>query len=186
MSRPILSVAFLIFSPAVNADEERIPYPIVVSGQDGTCYVKSVPFHISGTSGITRVYRVDAEEDELKGTYDWYSFGIYPWCYSQGSSVAIVRVDSWSLGREAQREHSAISFFVDGELLKQYPTLDIAIEPENVVASVSHYRVFRQVEGVVKDGSGRVYFSVITIDGREMRFEIGTGNIRDIGVGADG
>ena len=61
-------------------------------------------------------------------------------------------------------------------LLRSYSTLDIAGAPDNVAASISHYTVFRDVEGFVT-ADGKTVFRMTTVDNRRLTFDPGTGNL---------
>jgi hypothetical protein len=59
--------------PPYNAPEPD-NYPYVVSGAEGRFYARATPADNRGTTGVTKVYRVEeARRDKLLATYEWYS-----------------------------------------------------------------------------------------------------------------
>lgn len=169
-----------------QADMEAPNWAFVVgSTTDGTTargghYAKCIPEGLFGTNGVTRIYRVGKDQDVLEHTYGWYA----PQVYLSGASekTSVVRMGPWNRGREAGANDLALAFYYDGHLLKSYSTLDIAGRPDNVKASVSHYRWCQQVGGygwVASPSSGRLIwvFTLETIDGRTLSFDVRTGAI---------
>jgi hypothetical protein len=74
--------------------------------------------------------------------------------------------------------HFAIGFYLNGKVLKEYSTLDIAGSPENVSWSESHYRVFRKILGYRFTDQDSWDFDVEVIDGTKLIFDTRTGIIR--------
>ena len=171
-------VLMAALSVPASADEEASNVPHVAVGPFGRCYAKSVPAQQYGSAGITKVYIVEAGEDRLVDTYDWYSSTLHLQCLTRvaggRNAVAVVQFGPWARGRQASREQLAIAFHAEGRLLRSYSTLDIAGSPDNVAASVSHYRVFGEIEGFVTEGAVSV-FRAATVDGRRITFDPGTG-----------
>ena len=118
--------------------------------------------------------------------------------YQLGSDVAIVRRGLWPQGRKANSGSLALEFYLNDQLLKRYSTLDIAVVPDNVSASVSHHRVFGLIHGFrvryplpqelrapddadetkeprVRRTPREVFFEVQTIDGRLLIFDLWEG-----------
>lgn len=160
------------------ADEARPNAPIVAAGDDGTCYAKSVPAGIAGQRGTTTVYNVAASKDVRVSTYDWYSSHIHLRCnaWRNGrSETTVVRMGPWAEGHRANRTDLALAFYVNGKLVKQYSTLDIAGKPDDVGGSVSHYTVFSSVDGFQWQDDGALDFIATRVDGMRMRFAADTG-----------
>ena len=116
------------------------------------------------------MYQVTAGSDTLIETYPWYSVRIHLDC------ATTVQFGPWARGRQATAGHLAIAFHAKGRLLRSYSMLDIAGSPDNVAASVSHYEVFREIEGFAWESS-RAVFRVTTVDGRRLTFDPATGNL---------
>lgn len=178
--RASLVVALLLCCGTAIADEERPNVPIVASGYDGTCYAKSVPASVIGSEGTTTIYNVKARDDERAETYEWYAPQLHLLCnvWSDGrSQTTIARMGPWARGWEANDNDLAIAFYADGKLLHSYSTLDIALKPDNVGGSISHYRVFHTVEGFQWTDSSELEFRATRVDGTLLRFDPKTGSI---------
>ncbi len=76
----ILFFVSLILSLLVvhlRADQPASNHAYVKSGTWGRCYVKAIPAEHYGEKGITRLYLVNKDADELVHTYPWYSQGVH-------------------------------------------------------------------------------------------------------------
>jgi hypothetical protein len=169
----------------LHADSVSGNWPFVVAATmtDGTTavggyYAKCIPTETFGTNGVTRVYRVEKEQDVLVHTYDWYS----PNMYVSGANrkVSIVRFGHWSTGHQASSNDLALALYYDGKMLKSYSTLDIAGQPENVQTSVSHYTWCKRIVGyghyALPPSANSIYgFGIETLDGRKLCFNVTTG-----------
>ena len=146
----------------------------------GGYYAKCIPAELSGTNGVTKIYRVGRNEDTLEFTYDWYSARVS--ISGASEKVSVVRFGSWNNGDRANSNDLALAFYYDGRLLKSYSTLDIAGQPDNVTRSVSHYEWCQEVGGYgwIVSASSRwmTYgFTLKTIDGRTLCFDVKTGTL---------
>lgn len=180
----------LLSACRLEADSQSGNWPFVVAATtDGTTahggyYAKCIPTEILGTSGVTRVYRVEKEQDALVHTYDWYSANIY--VSGANRKVSIVRFGPWSTGHRASHHDLALALYYDGQLLKSYSTLDIVGRPENVQTSASHYRWHKRVIGyghyALPPSAKTIYaFGIETLDGRNLCFNVTTGElVRDL------
>jgi hypothetical protein len=177
--RTIFAAVLILLLAPITAlpDQPRPNAPIVAAGDDGTCYAKSIPSDVIGQQGRTTIYRVGPTEDEAVASYDWYSLQIHLDCNPRGAgytSTTVVRMGPWALGRRANADDLALAFYAKGTLLKQYSTLDIAGNPRNVSASVSHYWVFSSVEGFQWNGNKQEFVATRS-DGSRVRFSSETG-----------
>ncbi len=179
----ILATLCLVAQPGF-ADEEASNRPIVQASRYGQCYAKSTPEESYGSKGKTTVYRVGGAEDAALHTYDWYSQQIFIECnVSDGKGpvgTAVVRLGPWARGHVASGEHMAIGFNFDGRVVKEYSTLDIAGEPDNVERSVSHYIVIRQILGFRALTGNEYAFDVETISGQIVSYDPATGEVRGV------
>ena len=190
----------LCLSPSTAwADQEASNVAAVFTGPYGRCYAKSIPDHIydpeSGPrqQGRTLIYRVEAGEDTLIDSYNWFSSKIYLLCAPD--SAKVIRLGPWHRGHDPQADHLAIAFYQGGKLTKRYSTLDISGSEQaeagsfsilkNVSASVSHYTVFDGIPELTRTTSqDGVVFSDVwtitakTIDGRELVFDPVTGTMK--------
>jgi len=147
----------------------------VKSGRQGMVYAKSVPSECYGMKGVTKVFVVGSKEDKLVQTFNWFSNPIY--LLSTGPGISVVRFGPWMRGRRASAEDFAIGFYLNGKVLKEYTTLDIAGSPENVSWSESHYRVFRSILGYRFTDKNSWVFDVVLIDGTKIVFDTRTGKM---------
>lgn len=182
-----LSLTVLLLSAGrLHADSESGNWPFVATATtDGTqwhgrYYAKCVPGGLLGTDGVTRVYRVEKEQDVLVHTYEWYSSHIY--LSELNRKVSVVRFGPWNRGRQASSDDLALALYYDGKFLKSYSTLDIAGRPDNVKTSFSHYWWYKRVIGyghnVSPPSVNLIYgFSVETLDGRTLCFDVTTGEL---------
>lgn len=179
--RVVALLATLIAAASAYADQEASNTTHVAASEYGRCYAKSVPTERYGAKGTTLVWQVSDAQDTLVHSYDWFSQRIHLACnVSDGLTpvgISVVRFGPWARGRAASREHFAIGFYFKGKKLKEYSTLDIAGDPENVSASVSHYTVIEEVLGYRWLEGNKAVFEVKTNDGRTLSFDAATGGL---------
>src|SRR5438128_6269269 len=100
-----VAVASITFA---RADEEASNRPVVVAGQYGNCYAKSVPTGTYGNDGETRVYAVDRDADRLVATYDWHAGTIRLECNVAGKAgqvgTSVIEFGPWARGHKAAEE----------------------------------------------------------------------------------
>jgi hypothetical protein len=177
-----LVVTAIAAGGSAYGDQEASNTTHVVASQYGRCYAKSVPAESYGGKGTTHILRVTDSQDTLAHSYDWFSQTIYIACNVSDdltpTGISVVRFGPWARGHTASLGHLAIGFYFKGKKLKEYSTLDIAGNPENVSASVSHYTVFEKVLGYRWLGGNRAVFDVKTTDGRTLSFDPATGELR--------
>jgi hypothetical protein len=158
------------------ADEERRNFVYVKASESGRSYARGIPADSSGSKGETRVYSVSKEGDTLDAVYPWYSQrGVYLY---ETSGIAIVRRGPWARGNKASRDDLAIGFYLNGKLLKEYSTLDIAGSEEKVSRSKSHYEVFKEAVGFRWFDRNTIVFECETVDDRKLLFDLRTGEIQ--------
>ncbi len=176
-----LLFAFLMVCPLAG-DQEAGNSPHITASEYGRCYAKSIPEEPYGEKGVTKVFTVGAAEDRLVHTFDWFSQSLYLACNVSDSKtpvgVSVVRLGPWPRGREATAGHLAIAFYYKGKEVGSYSTLDIAGDPENVSASVSHHTVIEKVVGFRRLRANEYAFEVKTVDGRRLSFDPVTGKMR--------
>lgn len=174
-------LALSIAQPA-HADDEASNRAYVAASQYGNCYAKSIPSEGYGTAGQTHVYSVERDADRLVQTYDWFAPQLRLECNVSGANggpvgLSIVQIGPWPRGREANAEALALAFYWNGELMRRYSTLDIAGEPDNVSASVSHHTVIEEIVGYTWRDGDMYTFTIRATDGRTITFEASSGAI---------
>ncbi|MBT8473536.1 MAG: hypothetical protein HKN14_05370 [Marinicaulis sp.] len=176
------ALAALAVPHTAMADDEASNRPHVAAGQYGQCFAHSVPAEYYGVDGRTDLYAV-GEENKLLHSYDWFAQRIFIACnVSDGKGViapAVVQLGPWPRGHAPEDDTLSIAFHYDGERVAEYSTLDIAEgNPKNASCSVSHYTVIAIVDGfsnLYSDAAPN--FSLTTVDGRRLTFNILTGAI---------
>ena len=173
LPKPLLSACLLLAAMPTHGDEEASNGAYVVVSSGGQFYARCIPAESYGLKGRTEIYEV-GQKDRLLHTYDWYSTQTFleGW---HGGSVYAVEMGPWHRGNRATKDELALAIYKDGALLKKYSTLDIAGTPENVSSSISHYVVFRKLEGFRADLGGFSYFRTEATDGRELVFNLENG-----------
>lgn len=142
-----------------------------------------MPEEVYGTKGVTEIYLARKEGDRLLHTYEMYSRQIYLAGLSgRRPTVYAVLTGPWPRGHQASAGHLALAFYKNDRLLRSYSTLDLAGAPENVTASIGHYRVIKWNLGTGGGfhriaGSNDFVFEIETVDGRHLRFDAGTGRL---------
>ena len=180
--RSKLAILSLLFIPTPGrADQELANQAYIAVAGSGTCYAKSVPKHLRGQEGQTRIYLVEKGEDLLLETHDWFSKGIYLSCHVQGAEgpagVSVVRLGHWPEGKTATEADLAVAFYFRGRLVAEYSTLDLAGHRDNVEATISHYSVIKSISGYSYLANEKMVFKLGLIDGRELAFDPTTGRI---------
>jgi hypothetical protein len=165
----------VIGAGSVCADDEASNIVYVKTSEYGRSYAKCIPAEHYGTKGETRIYLVLAGNDQLESTYPWYSVEIFLQEISGG--ISVVRTGRSLRGQDANRDDLAIGFYFLGKTLKEYSTLDIAGTPRNVGRSISHYDVFKSIDGYRYIGDNKFAFDIVTKDGRTISFDPITGEI---------
>lgn len=178
MYRPVLCLC-LLFTAATSAlalaDEEIANFVYVKASESGRSYARGIPADSFGSKGETRVYSVGKDGDTLDAVYPWYSQGVY---LHETSGIAIVRMGPWARGNKASRDDLAIGFYLNGKLLKEYSTLDIAGSEEKVTRSKSHYKVFKEAVGFRWFDRNTDVFECETVDDKKLLFDLRTGEIQ--------
>jgi hypothetical protein len=183
----ILSFSFglvILLSPLnlYSAEEEAPNAQCEYKDNSGKYVVKSWPLMSYGSEGQTRVFKVAHDSLVLLTVYPWYSRLIY--IYPRNTGVSIVRFGSWPRGDKANKTDFCIGFYADGRILREYYTQDIAVEVNNVLRTSDHYSVFANVFGLKTRRNWYFkkiaeYFSIETVDNREIKFDLDTGRTID-------
>ncbi len=147
----------------VSADFQ-LPNSIIeeCSSNEKFCFT-STPDSDYGISGKTVVYNKD-KKSEILYTIEKYG---YFFISDDGHSLVVLTGHNGS----PQKDHIGISFYYDGKVIKEYSTLEIAENEDNVQRSVVGYN---EVKSVEIDGK---YFLLQRIDGGWIKFDISTGAI---------
>lgn len=179
MIKKIIAVLLFLLAAANTAfaDEEAGNRAYVQSSEYGLFYGKSVPAEPYGLKGKTQIFQVIPEQDQLLYTYDWYSPEIFISGFTAGPTVYVVKFGAWNRGHVATSQDLAVAFYKNDKLLKEYSTLDIAQNENNVSASVSHYTVFNKKLGFRRPWGNQLIFDVERDNSEVISFDLETGEI---------
>lgn len=182
MNKIIISIVIVLSCSIITiADEEDANRTYIQTNSDGVYYAKSIPEKGSRVSGKTKVYQVNPESDLLIETYDFYS----PKIYLDRTNIAAF--GPWARGHKPNSIDPALAFYAGGKLIKAYSNEQIYNISNKFEASMSHYKVFKSINGVVnlyrKDGKNTltcdpsVVLSVTLFDEKEILFNFQDGEI---------
>lgn len=170
-------LALVVTSLAAHADSEAPNVPVVASGDDGTCYAKSVPANSWGESGSTKVFVVSVPADREVAEYPWYAARIYLVCRDDPT---LIRIGRWPQGHKPRHEDLGVAFYLKGKLLRSHSMLDLAGSPENAAGSVSHYMVLSGEFSFQHSESRTVYyFRAGLVTGGAVLFDAFSGMISE-------
>ncbi len=178
------ALVLFVSAQTAHADREAANFGHVTTATWGICYARSVPTEPYGNAGRTDVYRVGTvdQPDALVGSVDAFFQELFLDCQVDNGDgmldVAMVGLGPWPRGQQPDDDTLALSFFLGGQEVASYSTLDISLgNPEAVSCTVSHYQVIDRVNGFGRDADGREVFIVTTIDGRLLGFDVVTGTM---------
>src|SRR5262245_17621253 len=121
--RFLLVVTLLVGARDVFAFKEAGNRPYVQSGPSGVFYARCIPETNKGPAGVTEVYRVRKEGDQLVDRYDWYTKHgvILGWSPIAGKvALLAIRKDEPT----AADKQVEISIYLGGKLLKSWTTAE--------------------------------------------------------------
>lgn len=177
---PLLAVAVLSISVPVFG-LSRPANGAYVQSMDGPSifYARCVPDGLEGTAGVTTIYRVRAEKDEVVDTYRWFSpRGVILGWTPMAGKVAVM-----SFGEPGSNsdEGVEISFHLGGQLLHSYTTSDLKALGIQVGPSVERKLAaqFKVVGCVQVPRTNEYDFVIESRDGVRLSFDILTGKVRE-------
>jgi hypothetical protein len=182
---PLCACIFLLVSEnvPVSAAKAAGDFPYVHSDLDGFFYARCIPKETAGTSGKTEIYQVKKEKDQLIDSYDVYSKnGVRLGWSPIAGKVAMMLIRPTEDGDLAKQQE--IVFFLGGKRLLHYTTADLQklgaqVRPDMRGGKHAKFRALgsRQVPGTNE------YDFVISMDGKEVGFNILTGKQRELSSG---
>jgi hypothetical protein len=175
MKMPLCIAMVLVLSAAVVlADQEAANVPVVRSSTYGRVYARSVPAGWYGQEGVTCVYSVGEEEDTLISEYPWYANEIY---IGGSGDATVVRFGPWHGGSEPGENDLALGIYRDGQVIREYSTLELYELGSGVQPSVSHYRILQRRLGFSWLEGDRYVFQVEGISGILFTFDLDSGEL---------
>jgi hypothetical protein len=158
------------------ADEEAAPRPYITTAGEGGLYFRMVPDPVSPDepqhlSGKGYAYRVgtDQRDELLWTTSGWYAHRVV----LSDDGRYLVRLGNWPRGDAPSKDHLAVAFYDQGQLLASYSTIDLIRDPSKVRPSVSHYQFASGSPGFVERYGHQ--FRLVTVDGAVHLFDVRTG-----------
>jgi hypothetical protein len=177
-----------------------------VKGHGGNCSALVIPFDSWKKQGVTLIYDDQNFQIPDVGDAPYpsaalmrYSHSIEVFCNQTRlieppsnkaeipepprieSGVSVIVYGPWSFGHQASKDHIAFQYYwvpLEGEpvLLKTVSTLDIAGNPDNVQATVSHYFYGSygkpEESGCIPNRSCDYILPITTVDGKKRRFRL--------------
>jgi hypothetical protein len=106
-------------------------------GPYGRYYAKAIPDEPYGSKGVTKIYVVNKEEDQLIETYPWYSQYIDLHYTLWG--ISVVRIGTCRMAQEVSKDDLAIGLYLVGKTLREYSTLDLVPAIKGSGADSEHW-----------------------------------------------
>ena len=163
--------------------------PYVISDKLGSFYARCIPYKDSGNEGVTKIYKVEKEEDVLIDTYNWYNKERLLLGRSSTGEIAIMRLgQDLENTRETELDKRIeFSFYINGRFLKSYSTKDIVElggdreQEKKTLIKITGYDLRADYEVLGTECGWLNYndcFSIIKFpNGKKMRFDIRTGEV---------
>ena len=174
--RFFLVIALLIGAHEVFAFKEAGNCPYVQSGPSGVFYARCIPQTNKGPAGLTEVYRVRKEGDELVDRYDWYTKHgvVLGWSPIAGKvALLAIRKDEPT----ASDQQVEIGIYLGGKLLKSWTTAEFQSLGAKVERSVyGGERAVFTVAGCEQIPGTNEYIFVVVFGDKKVAFDILTGN----------
>lgn len=182
MLRLFAAVVLLAAGPvASRADSPAPPRKIEFrpAGSSNVVFVMLPPQRdasreiVAGPEGILYRIQPDGTRQEVYRTKGWYAFQVFV----SADGRYLVQMGAWPVGRGPSREHVAVAFHRDGQLLKSYSTAELVKDPTKVRRSVSHYFWQATLPPGTAPLDRENRFRLGTIDGWIYVFDVTTGAV---------
>jgi hypothetical protein len=149
----------------------------IQSGPDGVFYARCTPKEATGTAGVTEIFKVGKERDEVVSHYDWYTPAgvILGWSPIAGK----VGVMAWHDEAPAAGEKKVeLSFYLGGSLLKSWTTADLVkLGAETMISHRGEQAVARILDCEQIPGTNQYVFHVLLGGNKTISFDILTGDV---------
>jgi hypothetical protein len=173
--RFFLVVSLLASAHEAFAFKEAGNRPYVQSGPSGVFYARCIPETNKGPVGVTEVYRVGKEGDQLVDRYDWYTKHgvILGWSPIAGKvGLPAIRKDEPT----APDKQMEIGIYLGGKLLKSWTTAEFQSLGAKVERSVhGGERAVFTVAGCEQIPGTNEYVFVVSFGEKKVSFDILTG-----------
>jgi hypothetical protein len=169
---PLLLIA--VCCTQVHADTEALPYPYVSVSADGRYYFKMLPdpkdmCDENKSKGTMFEVSATGPDKALWSVSGWYARKTYVSC----DGKYLVRMGNWPRGAPS-KNHIAVAFYMNGELVKSHSTVDLLKDPSRVPRSMSHYKWLREVFGF--NGCSHI-FALETVEYIRYTFDCRQGTV---------
>ena len=161
------------------ADSEIPRFAKVDKPIEGSCYIKQIPASIAGgiENHLVIAYKIllDGSDEMLWRSSGWYAHEVF----LTSDCKYLIRMGNWSRGQEPSAEDLAVAFYVDGELLKAYSTVELIQDKESVDRSIGHYLwQSKDTDYPYLKGWGETFY-LKTIEDKVFEFNFKTGEIKN-------
>ncbi len=174
--RFFLVITLLVGAREVFAFKEAGNRAYVQSGPSGVFYARCIPETNKGPVGVTEVYRVRKEGDQLIDRYDWYTKHgvVLGWSPIAGKVALLAMRKDEPTASDKQVE---IGIYLGGKLLKSWTTAEFQSLGAKVERS-SHggERAVFTVAGYEQIPGTNEYIFVVIFADKKVSFDILTGN----------
>lgn len=183
---PLLS--FLVIQTTVIADLPESPRAWIKTSERCDYLFKMVPgkWRLEGGKSISErapfgvAYKINEDGDliDIWHAEGWYAYG----GHLSANGRFFVGYGPWGTDQEKHTD-TAISFYDQGKLLKEYQVRELIKKPEFIENSVSHY-MWTPATQTEPNGFQDTSFHLVMIDKTIYTFDVATGNIIATGIDA--
>ena len=176
----LMSVAMLAYPARIDAKKVG-NFPYVKSDLDGFFYARCIPAKAEGREGVTEIYRVRPDKDELTDRYDWYSKqGLFLGWSPIAGKIAVMSLDK-ERGKPLDQQIE-ITFYLGGKQLKSYTTSELLtlgarLNRKHTDADEGDGAIFQATGSEQIPGTDEYVFSIIVSENKKLSFDILTGEL---------
>lgn len=174
LARFLLVIVTAAMVGAAFASKPVFNEAYVQSGPGGIFYARCIPDGPKGPEGVTEIYRVRKDGDELLDRYDWYADGgvVLSWSPIAGKVGVLAIHGTIMMPRDPG--HVELAMYLGGKLLRKWTTAELQkFEPKDVQLPVG--RVVGSSVGCEQVANTNEYVYVVNIGGKRVLFDILTG-----------
>lgn len=191
MKKILIIVCLILLSLSnVYARDRMANFSYVISDETGRFYARCMPAKVSGSKGITKIFRVERDEDVLIDTYNWFNEERLMLKGNSRGEIAVMRLWQGIESEEAKESDKQVEFgfYINGRFLKSYSTKDIlelGNDPSNPNQNLLVFGRGRNPNvnyEVLKPECGWLnyndcFFVIKFPNGKKIRFDVNTGEV---------
>lgn len=170
MKQYILILGILVTATFSYSSNLFVAPDRVVAGDREMCFAV-----IRADIQQTDIYRIQEGKPELVHSFDWICYNL-KLCHT-AKGISVVKLDTFSKGKLANKTDSALTFYLNGDELANYTTRYIAEYPDVVFVrpATGQYTPFGQIRGYFLSNSNELFFEVSNTRDRVFLFSPMTG-----------